>query len=345
MYYRTLIQSNRRDEETRRITTGTADVETSEEIGKTQSRMDIEKEKERDEPTAGPSSATRSTALNTNFEKTENADTPRRSLTQKGIPSDEMMETPGDYISLSDDSEQGLNTSSMQKGKRRVSTKSSVTKKSKKKLYRDSEEETMEGDGVDTPLLMETSEMSANEVATKALSQIKNIEDIRIRSGRLQGALSGKMKRALETINDAVTCLVRKANEKGHIVHIRAKNIELTRNNIKLEGEIQMVKQENEMYKIMERENMRGTSRIEKGTQTIDNNDEIMSISEIGGRKRRRIEMQGTEAYKYAFLSSDVDPWTSEGEKRTETEEDTGGELIREYKRTARISHKRLNLR
>lgn len=51
--------------------------------------------------------------------------------------------------------------------------------------------------------------------------------------------------------------------------------------------------------------------------------------------------MQGTEAYKYAFLSSNVDPWTSEGERRTETEEDTGGELIREYKRAARISHKR----
>lgn len=80
--------------------------------------------------------------------------------------------------------------------------------------------------------------MAANDVATKAYETIGKIEEIRMRSGRLQEALSGQMKRSLEALKDMVTSLTEKANEKGDIEHVRRQNIELARENANVRGEM-----------------------------------------------------------------------------------------------------------
>lgn len=123
--------------------------------------------------------------------------------------------------------------------------------------------------------------MTANDVAAKAYSYVKIIEDIRMKSGRLQGSLSGKIKRALESLHDSITCLTRKAIEKGDIEYVRTQNVELTRRNMKLSGEIHIIKQENDIYKEREMENRKMTSRMDKNTQT-EKIEEIQTIGEIG---------------------------------------------------------------
>lgn len=202
-------------EELRRTTAEGADAEGNMEAGQTRQGMETSNERIRGEPVAGPSNAAQdrrdnNTRLNRSTGEMENLNTPVRTLTQKDNTkvSDDTMETPGDYISLSDESDQEINISGIQRSRNRINTRSITAKtniKTKKKLYIDSEEEMMEGVGVDTPLLMTLNEMSANEVTAKAFTYAKIIEDIRTRSGRLQGSLSGRMKRALESMNDAIT--------------------------------------------------------------------------------------------------------------------------------------------
>lgn len=109
---------------------------------------------------------------------------------------------------------------------------------------------------------------------------------------------------------------------------------------MKLSGDMQLLEHENETYKIKEREVIR-KPKIDKQTQT-ENKIETQTIDEIGGRKRRRIEVMEPEPVKNIFCTSDMEPWTSEGESRyTETEDDTCSDLIRKYRRTAKISHRK----
>lgn len=113
--------------------------------------------------------------------------TPVRTMTQRNSSrmDDDTMETPVDYISLSDESGQELNTSD-RKRRSRMNTRSTSAKtgtKTKKILYADSEDDMLEGAGVDTLPLITLNEMSANEVAVKTFVYAKIIEDIRTRSG------------------------------------------------------------------------------------------------------------------------------------------------------------------
>lgn len=311
-----------------------------------------DRRQELDESTAGPSREEQSGIKKQRtyiekFQVTEEEDAPLKtmSLLEDSSMNEKPMVTPGEYISLSDESE----TEEEVKGKTRIrrnlrsasKTDKAISKKVRKRLYGDSEDKEPESVGIDTPLLLKLNEMTANDVAAKAYSYVRTIEDIRMKSGRLQGALSGKIKRALESINDTITCLTRKATEKGDIEYVRKQNIELTRENMKLAGNMQIIKQENDVYKRKERENGQRINRMDKDTQT-EIIEEVQAIGEIEGRKRRRIESQEPEIARYAFYSSDAEPRTSEGEQMyTETEDDTCSDLIKEYKRTARISYRR----
>lgn len=308
-----------------------------------------EEMRELDEPIAGPSRIqSGGKKKNTHSEKTQPLEERDTSLKTASLLEESMIEeqmvTPGEYVSLSSESE----TSKLEykiKSKRNVRnvsrTNISTSKKARKRLYGDSEDEELEGIGVDTSLLLKLNEMTANDVAAKAYSYVRTIEDIRIKSGRLQGALSGRIKKALEAINDTITCLTRKATEKGDIEYVRKQNIELTRENTKLVGKNQSMQQENEIYKKRETQNGRIINGKDKETQP-ERIDEMQTIGDIGGRKRRRMDGQEAEGVRWALYSSEVEPMTSEGEQRyTETEDDTCSDLIREYRRTARISHKR----
>lgn len=103
---------------------------------------------------------------------------------------------------------------------------------------------------------------------------------------------------------------------------------------------MQLLRQENKTYKIKERKIMQ-TPKTDKYTQTT-HKKEAQTIDKIGGRKRRRIKTQEPETSKYDFYLCETEPQTSEGEQKyTEIEEDTCSNLIREYKRAAKISHKK----
>lgn len=227
MFYRQVIETKNNTEKSRK-TEENIDREANAAEKQIQ-RGETDTTKATKESTAGPSGM-RKGKENINISNTKVTDesedmntTMTNILTERPSASDEMAETPGDYISLSNDPEPAIES----QGKRKRQTKytrNTASYSARRKLYKESEEEEPEGTRIDTPLLISMNEMMVKDVAAKAFLYIKIVEEIRIKSGRLQGALSGKMKRALESLKDAITSLNRKASETGDIEYLKSKN-------------------------------------------------------------------------------------------------------------------------
>lgn len=63
--------------------------------------------------------------------------------------------------------------------------------------------------------------MTAIELAAKGHEALSKIESIRIRSGRLQGKLSGDMRKVTEITGEIITALLKKIMTKGNMEHFK----------------------------------------------------------------------------------------------------------------------------
>lgn len=177
MFYRQIMETRQKAERTRNPdgegNAAARNVETNVQTEKLEEAV-----KETEEPIAGPSREIQGEMTDYYYssEKTvasEDVNASMRSIppTDDQGPNQELMETPGEYISISDETEQEMDIVSKRKKyiKNARNTNSSNKKnKAKRRLYDESEEEMDENRGIDTPLLLLMNEMSANDVAAKA---------------------------------------------------------------------------------------------------------------------------------------------------------------------------------
>lgn len=301
---------------------------------------------EGEEPTAGPSGlpgvgGPLSTPPLTATAQDEDVHPLAITPTAEGLPGRyDDFGTPMAFVGLSDESDSSSVMAPSKGKERKTDSNRRITRaaaRTSKKILIDSDDEEPEGAGLDAVFLLSLNVMSANEVAAKARAYIKTIEEIRIKCGRLQGALSGKIRCALESLTDTITSLTRKANEKGDIAYLRNQNIELARNNSKISGDMELMKQELEVYR------SRGsvpTNRVENCTQTDAPLRGQPSVVFTEGRKRRRYDTYD-DFTMLRDLQSESEPWTSEGEQilPMDTEDEIYSDRVRECTKEAGKIH------